>query len=170
VPAKDLRALTYLSRKLDLALPVLEHIIESNRMLIEPGVARILEQGKKRIGFLGISFKSGTDDVRESPFVEVIERLIGKGTDVRIFDPNIQLSQLIGANRDYLMRVLPHNTELMMPDITEVLRWAQIIVVATADPAYAAALAKARPDHIVLDFSGLRYPVGESISAEGFLW
>ena len=166
---KDLRALTYLSRKLDLTLPVLDHIMESNRMLIERGVTWILEQGKKRVAFLGISFKSGTDDVRESPFVEVIERLIGKGTEVRIFDPNVQLSQLIGANRDYLMRVLPHITELMVPDINEVLRWAEIIVVATDDPAYAEPLTKARPEQIVLDFSGLRHTVGEGTSAEGFL-
>jgi GDP-mannose 6-dehydrogenase len=167
---KDLRALTYFCRKLDLTLPVLDHILESNRMLIERGVAWILEQGKKRVAFLGISFKSGTDDVRESPFVEVVERLIGKGINVQIFDRNVQLSQIAGANRDYLMRVLPHVTELMMPDIAEVLHWAEVIVVATADPSYAAALAKTRPDHIVLDFSGLRRPVGEGVSAEGFLW
>jgi GDP-mannose 6-dehydrogenase len=166
---KDLRALTYLSRKLDLTLPVLDHILESNRMLTERGAAWIHKQGNKRIGFLGISFKSGTDDVRESPFVELVERLIGKGCEVRIFDSNVQLSQLIGANRDYLVRVLPHITELMVPEINDLVRWAQTIVVTTADPAYGVALAQARANQVVLDFARLKASHG-GYAAEGFLW
>jgi GDP-mannose 6-dehydrogenase len=107
--------------------------------------------------------------VRESPFVELVERLIGKGCEVRIFDSNVQLSQLIGANRDYLVRVLPHITELMVPEIDEVVRWAQTIVVTTADPAYGTALAQARTDQVVLDFARLKGSHG-GYAAEGFLW
>lgn len=153
---KDLRALTYLARKLDLSLPVLDHILESNRMLIERGVQWILDTGSRRIAFLGISFKSGTDDVRESPFVELAERIIGKGCDLRIFDPNVQLARLIGANRDYLMHVLPHITELMVPAIADAIEWAELIVVTARDPAYIAAIPTLRADQIVLDFAGLR--------------
>jgi GDP-mannose 6-dehydrogenase len=104
---KDLRALNYLSRTLDLSLPILNNIFESNRLLIEHAANWTLSQSRKHIAFLGISFKSGTDDVRESPFVDLIERLIGKGCETRIFDPNVRLAHLVGANREYLNRVLP---------------------------------------------------------------
>ena len=166
---KDLRALTYLARKLDLTLPVLSHIQDSNRMLIERGVEWILSRGGKRIGFLGISFKAGTDDVRESSFVELVERLIGKGREVRIFDPNVQLAHLVGANKEYLMRVLPHVTELLVPDIMEVVEWAETIVSTTSDPVYRSGIAKARSDQVVLDFAGLRQGY-EDGGVEGFLW
>ena len=106
---KDVRAIGYLCRKLDLSLPVLNHVLDSNRMLIERGVDWILGQSKKRIAFLGISFKSGTDDVRESPFVEMVERLVGKGRAIRIFDPNVQLDRLLGTNKEYLVRELPQS-------------------------------------------------------------
>jgi GDP-mannose 6-dehydrogenase len=165
---KDLRALTYLGRKLDLSLPVLNHIIDSNKMLIERGAEWILHQSNKRVAFLGISFKRGTDDVRESPFVDLVERLIGKGYMVRIFDPNVQLSQLLGANKEYIMRVLPHIADLMVPTIADALSWAQTIVVTGNDPVYVEALSGVRPDQIVLDFA--RIGSGPNAKAEGFLW
>jgi GDP-mannose 6-dehydrogenase len=152
---KDLRALTYLGRKLDLSLPVLNHIFDSNRMVVDRGVEWILGQGKKRIAFLGISFKSGTDDVRESPFVDLVERLLGKGCEVRIFDPNVHLAQMVGANRDYLMRVLPHITDLICPDVLDAIAWADVIVVTAADPAYVKGLSHVQPDQVVLDFAHL---------------
>ena len=167
---KDLRALTYLGRKLDLTLPVLNHILDSNRMLIERGVNWILGQSKKRIAFLGISFKSGTDDLRESPFVELVERLIGKGCEVRIFDPNVDLARLVGANKDYLMSVLPHIAELIVPNISDATGWAETIVVTTPDPVYQAGLAKIRPDQIVLDFAHLKLSSDMAVKPQGFLW
>ena len=153
---KDLRTLTYLCRKLDLSLPVVNHVLDSNQMLIERGVEWILGQSKKRIAFLGISFKSGTDDVRESPFVELVRRLIGKGRTIRIFDPNVQLARITGANKEYLMRVLPHIEELMVEEVTDAVGWAETIVVTTTDPIYAKAIATARSDQIVLDFARLK--------------
>jgi GDP-mannose 6-dehydrogenase len=168
---KDLRALTYLARKLDLSLPVLNHILESNRMLIERGVQWILDTSSRRIAFLGISFKPGTDDVRESPFIELTERLIGKGCELRIFDPNVQLARLVGANRDYLMRVLPHITELMVSEIEEAVDWAEVVVVTTRDPTYEKAIRALRPDQTVLDFAGLRTDKnGTDNQISGFLW
>jgi GDP-mannose 6-dehydrogenase len=167
---KDLRALTYLGRKLDLSLPVLNHILDSNRMLIERGVDWILSQSKKRIAFLGISFKSGTDDMRESPFVELVERLIGKGCEVRIFDPNVELARLVGANKDYLMNVLPHIAELIVPNIADATGWAETIVITTPDPLYRAGLANIHPEQIVLDFAHLKLSSDTAAKPQGFLW
>jgi len=167
---KDLRALTYLGRKLDLTLPVLNHILDSNRMLIDRGVDWILEQSKKRITFLGISFKSGTDDMRESPFVELVERLIGKGCQVQIFDPNVELSRLVGANKDYLMNVIPHIAQLMVPELSEAIKWAETIVVTTSDPIYETGLAEIRKEQIILDFSNFAFSEEMTVKPQGFLW
>ncbi len=166
---KDLRALTYLARRNDLSLPVLDHILESNQMLIDRGVQWILSHSGKRIAFLGISFKSGTDDVRESSFVEMVERLIGKGREIRIFDPNVKVAQLIGANRSYLMQVIPHIANLMVADIAEAVSWAETIVTTVPDPVYETGIARVRPDQTVLNFarfSSEHYQSGQ----EGFLW
>jgi GDP-mannose 6-dehydrogenase len=166
---KDLRALNYLSRTLDLSLPILNNIFESNRLLIEHAANWILSQSRKRIAFLGISFKSGTDDVRESPFVDLVERLIGKGCEIRIFDPNVQLAHLVGANKEYLNRVLPHVTDLMVPEMSDALDWAELIVVTTANPTYKSGILNARRDQVVLDFCRLDL-ADTSAKVEGFLW
>jgi GDP-mannose 6-dehydrogenase len=167
---KDLRALTYLSRELGLSFPLLNHILDSNRMLIERGVDWILSQSKKRIAFLGISFKSGTDDMRESPFVELVERLIGKGCEVRIFDPNVELANFVGANKDHLMQALPNIADLLVPNISDAIGWAGTVVVTTADPVYLAGLAEVRPEQIVLDFANLRSSSAIAVEPKGFLW
>jgi len=166
---KDLRALTYLARKHDLNLPVLNHILESNQMLVDRGVDWILRNSGKRIAFLGISFKSGTDDVRESSFVELVERLVGKGREVRIFDPNVKIAQLIGANRSYLMQVIPHIANLMVTDIVDAVRWAETIVTTVTDPIYEAGMAEIRPDQTLLDFARFS-SAGSDPRREGFLW
>jgi GDP-mannose 6-dehydrogenase len=166
---KDLRALTYLARKHDLNLPILNNILRSNQMLVDRGVDWILSRSGKRIAFLGISFKSGTDDVRESSFVELVERLIGKGREVRIFDPNVKVAQLIGANRSYLMQVIPHIANLMVSDIIDAVSWAETIVTTVTDPVYEAGIADIRPDQTVLDFA--RFNSGDyERRREGFLW
>lgn len=166
---KDLRALTYLARKHDLNLPILDHILESNQMLIDRGVDWILSRSGKRIAFLGISFKSGTDDVRESSFVELVERLIGKGREIRIFDPNVKIAQLIGANRSYLMQVIPHIANLMVPDIADAVSWAETIVTTVPDPIYETGIAEIRQDQTVLDFARFSSDERES-GREGFMW
>jgi GDP-mannose 6-dehydrogenase len=166
---KDLRALTYLSRKLDLELPVLSHILASNRLMIDRGFEWIAKQAKRRIAFLGLSFKGGTDDLRDSPFVELAERLLGKGYELRIFDPNVQLARLVGANKEYLMQVLPHIADLMVSDIEEAIRWAEVVVVTSAEPAYRAGLVKAE-SQTVLEFCSLGLPNNLEIKPAGFLW
>jgi GDP-mannose 6-dehydrogenase len=155
---KDLRALAYLARTRDLSLPVIDHILDSNRMLTDRGLDWILSHSKKRVAFLGISFKSGTDDVRESPFVNLVEGLSGKGRAVRIFDPNVNLASLFGANRDYLMRVLPHIAELLVPEISDATEWADTIVVTSPNPVYSAAITNLGDDKIVLDFAEFHRP------------
>ena len=167
---KDLRAITDLSRKFGLALPMLDHILESNRMLIDRGVDWILEQSKKRIAFLGISFKFGTDDVRESPFVAMVERLLGEGCAIRIFDANVQLVRLVGANKEFLVGMLPQIAELMVVEAAEAVGWAETIVVTATDPAYAKAIAATRSDQIVLDFSHLDGPDKGDAGVLRFLW
>ena len=167
---KDMRALTYLCRKFGVSLPVLNHVLESNRMLVDRGVDWILGQSTKRIAFLGISFKSGTDDVRESPFVEMVERLLGKGRAIRIFDPNVQLARIIGANSEYLLQHLPHIADLMVAEVTDAVGWAETIVVTTTDPTYARAITAARSDQIVLDFADLNGTNSGDANALGFLW
>lgn len=167
---KDLRALTYLARKLDLSLPVLSHILDSNRMLVDRGVDWVLGQSKRRVAMLGISFKSGTDDMRESPFVELAERLIGKGCEVRIFDPNVHLARIVGTNKEYLTRVLPHIADLLVANVSDAIAWAEAIVVSTSEPVYKAALIDVRPDQVVLDFANLKIADGSSAKPKGFLW
>jgi GDP-mannose 6-dehydrogenase len=167
---KDLRALTFLCRKFGLSLPVLNHVLESNRMLVDRGVDWILGNSKKRVAFLGISFKAGTDDVRESPFVEMVERLVEKGREIRIFDPNVQLGRLIGANNEYLLKHLPHIAELMVAGVSDAVGWAETIVVTTIDPTYVGAITAARSNQIVLDFAHLNGTDSGASNALGFLW
>ena len=126
---KDVRALTYKSRSLDLNTPILNSIIPSNQNQIDKGLSMITSKGSKKIGILGFSFKAGTDDLRESPLVEVIERLIGKGYDIRLYDRNVRIASLVGANRDYILNAIPHISNLMVENIEDVVNHADMIVI-----------------------------------------
>lgn len=133
---KDLRALSYQAKMLDLQLPILSSILPSNEMQIARGVQLIVEKGQTRVGILGFSFKAGTDDLRESPLIEVIERLIGKGYDLRIYDKNVNIASLVGANRDFILNHIPHISKLMVSDISAVLHHAQTVVIGNKDPEF----------------------------------
>jgi GDP-mannose 6-dehydrogenase len=126
---KDVRALTYKARASDIDVPILNAIIPSNQKQIEKGLAMIIAKGSKKVGILGFSFKAGTDDLRESPLVEVIERLIGKGYDIRLYDRNVKIASLVGANKDYILNHIPHISKLMVDSIDEVLAHADTIVI-----------------------------------------
>ena len=108
-------------------------------------------KGSKKIGILGFSFKAGTDDLRESPLVEVIERLLGKGYDIRLYDRNVNVASLMGANRDYILNHIPHISSLMMGSIDEVLLHADIIVVGNGDPEFRTVPEKLRPNQVIVD-------------------
>jgi GDP-mannose 6-dehydrogenase len=126
---KDVRALTYKARSLDLDLPLLNSILPSNQRQVEKGIKMIADKGNKKVGILGFSFKAGTDDLRESPLVDVIEYLLGKGYELKLYDKNVNLAALTGANQDYILNHIPHISKLMVTSIAEVLDFAQTIVV-----------------------------------------
>ena len=130
---KDLRALTYRARQLDLDLPLLNSVIPSNEAHISRAFRRVMEMGCRKVGVYGLAFKPNTDDLRESPGVALIERLIGKGCDVKIFDPHIQLDAIYGSNQAFLLSSLPHIGRSMEKNLQGVLGWADVIVV-TQEP------------------------------------
>ena len=155
---KDLRALSYQSRSLDLQLPILNSVLPSNEMQISRGVKQVMESGNSRIGILGFSFKAGTDDLRESPMIEVIERLIGKGYDLRIYDRNVNIAALTGANRDFILNRIPHISRLMVHKTEDVLVWAQTIVIGNSDPEFKQVPQKLSVDQCLIDFVRMTTP------------
>jgi GDP-mannose 6-dehydrogenase len=149
---KDLRALTYQAKMHDLVLPILAAILPSNEIQIARGLKTIIDQGVKRIGVLGFSFKGGTDDLRESPVVELIERLIGKGYDLRIYDKNVSIASLVGANRDFILNRIPHISKLMVSSIDAVLNHAEAVVIGNKDPDFWNLPAKLGEHQFLVDF------------------
>jgi GDP-mannose 6-dehydrogenase len=125
---KDLRAITYRASRLDLKLPVLEAAMPSNDRHLERAVQAVLDL-KGRIGVVGLAFKENTDDLRESPVVNLLESLIGKGRDLKVYDPHIQLDQIYGSNRDYILNAIPHIGKLLTSGFREVAEWAEHLVV-----------------------------------------
>jgi GDP-mannose 6-dehydrogenase len=149
---KDVRALTYKARSLDVSTPLLDSLIPSNRAQIEAGMELILHAGSRKVGIFGFSFKQGTDDLRESPLVDVIERLVGKGFDLRLYDRNVNIARLVGANRDYILKAIPHIERLMMPDMASVLAHADIVVIGNNAAEFRNIAGRLRPDQTVIDF------------------
>ena len=148
---KDLRALTYQAKMRDLKLPIITSILPSNETQIARGLQLIMEKGHNRVGILGFSFKAGTDDLRESPMIEVIERLIGKGYDLRIFDKNVSMAKLMGANRDFILNRIPHISRLMVADINAVLDHAQTIVIGNDNPDFRNLPRRLREGQVLVD-------------------
>jgi GDP-mannose 6-dehydrogenase len=148
---KDLRALTYFARTMDVQVPILEATLASNAAHKQRALAMVTALGKKPVGFLGLSFKDGTDDLRESPAVELAEQLIGKGYELSIYDPSVSLTQLMGANKAYIHRELPHIASLLVPDLSTLLDRSEIIVATKRSGDYEGVLDRLRPDHSVID-------------------
>jgi len=149
---KDVRALLYKAKTLDVQLPILGAVLPSNQLQIDRGVQAVIDKGNRKIGILGFSFKAGTDDLRESPMVELTERLIGKGYDLKIYDKNVSLARLHGANRDYIMNKIPHISRLMVESIDEVLEHGQTIVIGNAAPEFAEVPRRIGDGQTVIDF------------------
>jgi GDP-mannose 6-dehydrogenase len=167
---KDLRALLYKAKTLDVSLPILSSILPSNQLQIERGVQAVVEKGCKRVGILGFSFKAGTDDLRESPMVELTERLIGKGYELRVYDRSVSLASIHGANRDYILNKIPHISRLMVPTVEDVLAHAQTIVIGNAAPEFAEVPRKIGDGQSIIDF--VRVCESRTIAGvyEGLCW
>jgi GDP-mannose 6-dehydrogenase len=167
---KDLRALTYKAKLMDLNLPVLNAVLPSNQQHIEAGLEMIMKAGNKKVGILGFSFKAGTDDLRESPLVEVIERLIGKGYDLRIYDRNVNLARLIGANKDYLYNHIPHISSLMVEDIKELITHAETLVIGNKAPEFIEILKNRNSGQVVIDFVRIADKIEPESGYYGICW
>jgi GDP-mannose 6-dehydrogenase len=152
---KDVRALNSKARDLDLDLPLIQSLIPTNTRQIERAFERLAAMGVRKIAFLGISFKSGTDDLRESPQVALVERLIGKGYDLRIYDRNVHIARLTGANRDYIVNVIPHISEILSDDLDATLGHGGLVVVGNAAPEFRGVPQKLRADQKMFDLARL---------------
>ncbi|WP_136475619.1 nucleotide sugar dehydrogenase [Pseudomonas sp. DG56-2] len=165
---KDVRALTYRAGQLDVEHPLLASIMDSNRNQVRNAFDLIARQDKRRIGLLGLSFKSGTDDLRESPLVELAEMLIGKGYELTIYDANVEYARVFGANRDYIESKIPHVSSLLCNDLNTVINGADVIVLGNNDDSFAQALDVAS-DKQVIDLVGFM-PHGSNDSQQGICW
>jgi GDP-mannose 6-dehydrogenase len=152
---KDLRAALHFARRHDLPLPLLAGVLETNRMQTEACVERILSHGRTRVGIFGLAFKAGTDDLRESPIVAIIEALIGKGLPVAIYDRRVSLAHLVGANREYVTAHLPHIATLLRPSLEEVVAESDVLVIANGDGEFARLPDLMRAEQALVDLTGL---------------
>jgi GDP-mannose 6-dehydrogenase len=150
---KDLRALTYRSARLDVNLPFLQSVLPANQAHLDRAIQEVLDLPAERIGVIGLAFKENTDDLRESPVVSLLEQLIGKGRNLRVFDPHIRLDAIYGSNRDFILKAIPHIGRLLQSDVAGVLEWADHVVLAQppSRELAQAILASGRP---VLDLVG----------------
>jgi len=167
---KDLRALSYQAKMHDLQLPILTSILPSNEMQIARGLELIMEKGHTHVGILGFSFKAGTDDLRESPLIEVIERLIGKGYDLRIYDKNVNIASLVGANRDFILNHIPHISKLMVGSIDAVLNHAQTVVIGNKDPDFRTVPGRLNKGQFLVDFVRVIEGASKNGNYDGICW
>ena len=148
---KDLRAIAYKAKELDLKLPLLESLMPSNAEHVDRAVEMVLGTGKKKISQLGLSFKAGTDDLRESPQVQLIKRLMGEGLEVRIWDEDVSLGRLAGSNRQYIEEVIPHIGSVLSADLEGVLRGAEVVIIGNKSVDRDTLSKLLRPDQTVID-------------------
>ncbi len=167
---KDIRALLYVAKENDVELPLIQHILFSNNFLIEKTVERILSYGRKKVGLIGLSFKATTDDLRESPFVLLSERLIGKGLELSIYDPNVSLARLTGLNKTYINEVLPHISRLLVQTIDDLAKKSEIIIVGHNFKGVSSLTKHIKPSTIILDFCNISELKTHKGKYEGLSW
>ena len=168
---KDLRALLYRTKELDLDTPVLSSILRSNQNQIELASYLITRNGKKNIGILGISFKDGTDDLRESPMIELVERLIGKGYNISIYDKEVSLAKVFGSNKEYIQKTIPHISTLLKKSVQEVIGNSDVIVVGKKSKEFEDVTSVIHKNKIVVDLVRIvRNPVENDECYEGICW
>jgi GDP-mannose 6-dehydrogenase len=167
---KDLRAFLYESQSLNVNLPIISSVLPSNKSQIERALNLVIEQQNKNIGVLGICFKENTDDLRESPIVELIERLIGKGYKLTLFDKNVSEAKLQGANRDYILNHIPHLSELMVESIEELVDSSQTIIIGNKTAEFEHVLDVIKPDHVIIDLVRIRPTPPKMKQYVGICW
>lgn len=168
---KDLRALLYVAKENDVDLPMLGGLLPSNRAHIDHAIALASTGRRCSVGLLGLAFKSGTDDLRESPMVELAEYFIGKGLRLKVYDPSVNLSRLVGANRRFIEESIPHIASLMSEDLEAVIRESEVIVANLKTPEIVEALARhSRPEQIVVDLTGLPNRTALNARYRGVCW
>jgi len=167
---KDIRALAYKAKSHDLELPILSSILPSNELQVRRGLKLIMDKGHNRVGVLGFSFKAGTDDLRESPMIEIIERLLGKGYDLRIYDKNVNVASLVGANRDFILNRIPHISKLMVGNIDAVLNHAETVVIGNSDPDFRSVTEQMREGQCMVDFVRITNSGGKNGRYDGICW
>ena len=167
---KDLRAINYMSKMLDLDTPLLSSLLTSNNIQILATIKKIIAFEKRKIGFAGFSFKAGTDDLRESPMIEVIETLLGKGYDIKLYDKNVLLARLIGANKDYIINRIPHIASLMVDSLDALLADRELIVIGNNDNEFKQLLDKVNSEQILFDLVGITDTKASQLNYEGICW
>jgi GDP-mannose 6-dehydrogenase len=168
---KDVRALQYRAKEVDLEMPLLNSVLGSNRLQVQHAIDRIVDTGKKKIGLLGFSFKAGTDDLRESPMVILAEALLGKGYQLCIYDKNVSLARLVGANKQYINEQIPHLSQHLCESIDQVIDTSEVVVIGNGAPEFSLAVQRCRPDQTIIDL--VRIPLDFSQVAaqyDGICW
>ena len=167
---KDLRAITYKAREVDVDTPLLSSIMLSNRQQIDRAVDMVLQTRRKRIGVLGLSFKTGTDDLRESPMVTLIETLIGKGLQLTIYDREVELAQLFGANKHYIEHEIPHISSLIRSDLNEVIDRSEVVIIGKHEDEYRALSDRLGNGRVIIDLVRLLEVSKNETSYQGVCW
>lgn len=167
---KDLRAINYKAKELDVEVPLLSSILPSNRRQVERAVEMVLKTGKKKVGVLGFSFKAGTDDLRESPMVTLIEALIGKGIQLAVYDRDVSLARLFGANKEYIEREIPHISQLMRASVDEVLEASDVLIVGNKSEEFREIEGRLRGDQLVIDLVRLFDGRTSDDNYQGICW
>ncbi|HET6973736.1 MAG TPA: UDP-glucose/GDP-mannose dehydrogenase family protein [Pyrinomonadaceae bacterium] len=166
---KDLRAMNYKAKQVDVEVPVLSSILPSNKRQIEHAIDMVLATGRKRVGVVGFSFKAGTDDLRESPIVTLIETLLGKGIQLVVYDKEVSLARLFGANKEYIERQIPHIAQLMRSSIDEVLEFAEVLVIGNNAEEFRQIEQKQREGQVVIDLVRLFNKTSDE-TYQGICW
>ncbi len=166
---KDLRALTHKGKELDVDVPMLNSILRSNNQQIEHAAEMVLLTGRKKVAVLGLSFKPNTDDLRESPMVALVEQLIGKGLKLSIYDREIEMARLFGANKDYIEREIPHISSLMHPDLHEVVETSEVVVIGKRDDEFRA-IAEKINGKVIIDLVRMNDAATSGGNYQGLCW
>ena len=168
---KDLRATSYLAKTRDVELPMLSSILASNDQHLATALRLVLETGRRKIGFVGLAFKTGTDDLRESPLVTLAEQLIGKGCQLQVYDPEVHLSRLLGANKSFIERHLTHIGELLRADVADVVASSEVLILGNGSAEVIDAVAATcRPDQVIIDLVKLARPGAMRAQVRGLCW